>query len=951
MLNITVSGSGAGVRKYFEEHLQKEADGKAAIHRENRNGDSAIEGRLPESMPGSWGGKGAAMLGLSGKVKKEDFVALCENRKPEHPEERLTERDKVNRRPGYDFTFNAPKSVSLLVALTGDERLHSAFHQSVYETMSTFQQSMKARVRRDGESRDRITGNMVWAKFDHSLARPVRGVSDPHLHSHVFVFNATYDGAEEKWKAGQFGDLKRDGAYFEAVFHSHLSLATAKLGYEVVRSGKGWEIGGVPRDLIEKFSLRAGQVEAAAQKRGITDPKRKAELAKYTRAGKEEDSLSQFEREGIWRSRLTAKERDSLWALREASLSRAHNATPHGGAEVRHALDFAEAHCFERRSVVGLAELQAAALRAGFGILAPADVELETDRRMNQGHWLAPRGEGRKQNLITTHEVLQEEKRMVQFVKAGHGRSFPLAPLHRVGAGSRMTDEQRAAVRFIVSNRDRVFAVRGGAGTGKTTILQEAKRAVESGGRTLRAFAPTSGAVEALRENGFEGAHTVARLLMDTNLQRELRSEVLLVDEAGLLGSKTMRQIFDLAEAQNCRVLMVGDTKQHKSVERGDALRVLIEQAALDPVEVTKLQRQQAAAFREIVKDISEQKIDSAFDKLGLAGLLVEIPDEQNRHRLLAKDYLRSLDEGKTALIISPTHAEGRALTEVIREQMRATGLLSAGERSLPRLESLNWTEAERGVAGNYQSGLIVQFHRKTEDFRRGERAVVRGEDDSGRIVVERDFGPIKVSDPLPLDWSENFTVYRRQWLKVAEGDLIRVTQNGKTEEGARVNNGDVFRVKAVSARGDLLLENGRTLPGNYGHLDHGYCLTSHAAQGKTVDRTFNAVGETSLPAATRESFYVTNSRSREYTKTYTHDIDEYREAVTGERQRLSALELVGREPTQFSERETQANEKGETPPPAPDRLSGYMREIPDKPGWPAENQANDLEHDYSFDR
>ncbi len=149
-----------------------------------------------------------------------------------------------------------------------------------------------------------------------------------------------------------------------------------------------------------------------------------------------------------------------------------------------------------------------------------------------------------------------------------------------------------------------------------------------------------------------------------------------------------MRQIFDVAEKQRCRVLLVGDTKQHKSVERGDALRVLIEQAALKPVEVTKIQRQQAAASREIVKNISEKKIELAFDKLDRAGLIIEITDDRQRHRSLAEEYLQAIDQGKTALVVSPTHAEGRELTRVIREEMRARGLLTPEGRTISRLYS-----------------------------------------------------------------------------------------------------------------------------------------------------------------------------------------------------------------------------------------------------------------------
>src|SRR5262249_32104805 len=159
--------------------------------------------------------------------------------------------------------------------------------------------------------------------------------------------------------------------------------------------------------------------------------------------------------------------------------------------------------------------------------------------------------------------------------------------------------------------------------------------------------------------------------------------------------------------------------------------------AALKPIEVTKIQRQEVAAFREIVKDISEQKIDLAFDKLERAGLVIEINDDGQRHLSLAKEYLQAIDEGKTALAVSPTHVEGRQLTQVSREEMRIDGFLAKEGRIITRLESMNLTEAERGIAHNYQRGLVVQFHRQAGDFHRGERVVVQEEVEAGRMMVE----------------------------------------------------------------------------------------------------------------------------------------------------------------------------------------------------------------------
>jgi len=101
---------------------------------------------------------------------------------------------------------------------------------------------------------------------------------DPHLHAHCFTFNAVWDAAEQKWKAGQFGDLKRDMPYFESCFHARLASKLVELGYAIERRGKGWEIAAVPESVVRFFSRRTAEIEAKAAELGIEDAERKSQL-------------------------------------------------------------------------------------------------------------------------------------------------------------------------------------------------------------------------------------------------------------------------------------------------------------------------------------------------------------------------------------------------------------------------------------------------------------------------------------------------------------------------------------------------------------------------------------------------------------------------------------------------------------------------------------------------
>ena len=249
-----------------------------------------LQRRLSQRGPGArrlWGGEGAAGSGWKGRWTS--FLRPALRQPPPGSGKQLTSRTRSDRTVGYDFTFSVPKSVSLLYALTGDRQLLDAFREAVDETMRDIETEMKARVRKGGKDADRVTGNMAWAEFIHTTSRPVDGVPDPQLHAHVFAFNATWDDPERQWKAGQFRDLKRDAPYFQAAFRVRLAEKLQDLGFAVERKRDDFEVAGVPAAAIRRFSRRTDEIEKVAAERGITDPKRKAELGAETREKKDHE--------------------------------------------------------------------------------------------------------------------------------------------------------------------------------------------------------------------------------------------------------------------------------------------------------------------------------------------------------------------------------------------------------------------------------------------------------------------------------------------------------------------------------------------------------------------------------------------------------------------------------------------------------------------------------------
>lgn len=833
-----------------------------------------------QEVVGQWHGKGAFLLGLQGDVRQEQFFALADN---EHPTRggTLTVRQKENRRVGMDFTFNAPKSVSLLYSLTGDARVLTAFRASVTATMNEMEAATKTRVRSDGRNEDLATSNMVWCDFIHTLARPVDGLPDPSLHAHCVAFNQTFDLKEQRWKAAEFHDLKRDAAYYEAAFHARLAGEMHSLGYGIERNGKWWDVAGLSRDLIEKFSRRTSQIDRKAAELGITDPRVKEELGAKTRE-KKALHLDDATLKAAWEERLSPRDRKEL----DTVLSGA--ATGDSGGQIgritpEETISYAVSDCFERVSVVTEKHLLETALRRGYGAVTPEEVKDAASR----AGLLTRTVDGR--TLVTTREVFAEEQSMLAFARNGRGICRPLNAAGKLFHSENLNQDQINAVRHVLTATDRVMIVRGVAGSGKTTLTKDAARLIETAGHHVSFFAPSANASRGvLRREGFADADTVARLLVDEVMQERVRGNVLWIDEAGLLSVRDMNRVFSLAGELGCRVVLSGDKKQHRSISRGDALRLLEEKSEVRTVEVKEIVRQ-SGAYKNAVALLEKGETEAGFRQLDNLGWVVEIPDEL-RHTLLVKDYLAALDTEKSALVVSPSHREGDAVTEQIRAGLKERGVIGDHDRPFWTLKNLYWTDARKSDAMQYRPGLVVQFTQNAPGITNGERFRVEEVNASGVRLI----GVNGRAAMLPLRQTGRFQVYETVRLGLAAGDTIRVTQNYRSaRDGYRLDNGTLCKVKAFTDKGELVLANGRKLGADFAHFTHGYVATSYASQGSTVDRVLIAHGSESFPASSREQFYVSASRGKKQARIYTDNKEALQARIRESGDRASATELV----------------------------------------------------------
>ena len=226
---------------------------------------------------------------------------------------------------------------------------------------------------------------------------------------------------------------------------------------------------------------------------------------------------------------------------------------------------------------------------------------------------------------------------------------------------------------------------------------------------------------------------------------------------------------------------------------------------------------------------------------------------------------------------------------------MKTRGRIGMDEKSFTIQRNLSFTEAQKKDVAMYEPKMIIQFHQNVKGgFKAGQKYEVVSKDDDGRIFVSADKDAKPLS--LPMRPAERYQVFKQDEIKLSHGDLIRITNNGRTQEHTRIHNGQVFKVKGFTSEGHIRLSNGKTLDKTYANFSYGVVNTSHGVQGKDAHTVLIAQSAMSFAATNSKQLYVSASRAKENIKIYTDDKDALREAVSKSGDRMSARDIADRQ-------------------------------------------------------
>ncbi|MYI69955.1 MAG: relaxase domain-containing protein, partial [Boseongicola sp. SB0673_bin_14] len=825
MLSIGAISSAAQGARYYERDGYYDRDDP--VHRDASAG----------------AGRGAADLGLEGPVDPGTFRAVLEGRVPDGSGTRLGRRGRdgeVLHRPGRDLTFSAPKSVSLAALVGGDERVTAAHDRAVRATLDWVERNAAETRMKDPETGTmrRVGGQRIVAStFRHDASRSL----DPQLHTHAVLANMAR-GGDGRWRSMANEGLYAQQKLIGMLYRNELAAGLSRLGYgiEKTHADGRFEIAGVSRETVEAFSTRRAEIEVAMEARDLGSPAENPRLAEraalMTRAAKRD--VGREELREVWMQQAADLGFDADGLVAEATARSvgaeigAEGVTPefevadkdgarsgsgHGqqreetgdvnagrGVEsepllsspAAEAVAWAMAHLSEREAVFARSDLLAAALAHAPGRVSIGEVEREVAGLEKAGSLHAVDMPGARDSLATDRTV-GEERETVALMRAGQARGRATMRSWMVQAHlSRgpLTPGQKDAVKLILSAKDRVVGVQGYAGTGKTTMLDRARRLAERKGWRMAGLAPSASAAQTLASEAGIETETLQKFLARNagvaegrltrkgarTMRAAFRKTVLVVDEGSLASTVQARDLLRIArELRIPRVVLVGDSKQLDAVDAGKPFAQL-QAAGMKTAVMDEIMRQRDLALKKAVEASLKGDILRAFERLG--SNVAEVKADNIAGAVAARWLRLDPDERERTGVMAPSHALRKEINGHIRARLAREGRIHGPAMRSERLVSKGFTNAEKALAANYAPGDVVAFHRpyKRIGVEKGDERQVTGVDHGGRSVLLDDGqGGTVAWRPGEIGGRRGGSeVYRREGIELRTGDRVRWTRN-----------------------------------------------------------------------------------------------------------------------------------------------------------------------------
>ncbi|HFG3427431.1 TPA: conjugative transfer relaxase/helicase TraI [Escherichia coli] len=737
------------------------------------------------SLDSRWMGEGAEKLGLKGEVASADMDAVRQGKLPDGSDLSRMVNGVNKHRSGYDLTFSAPKSVSVMALVGEDRRFIEAHNRAVAVVMQEVEKLISARITEEGKTETVLTGNMVAALYNHDTSRDL----DPQLHTHALVFNATF--ADEKWrslasdtrmKTGFSENLYATKIAFGNLYRSALREDVESMGFETVTAGKNglWELKDVPVDV---FSSRSQAIREAAGPDASAKSRDVAALdTRQAKAWADPELLK-----ADWRRRLADEKFDIDGYIRQAQArvevpgavagghSGIHAPDLSGGAssseiadeQVRKAVSDTISALSEKKVQFTWSEMLAGTVnrlpsapglfeqaRAGIDAAIERQRLIPLDREKgiftSDIHLL---------NELSVHQLARtaiQEQTVLVFPERAQERDIPAGD-----AVSVLTQDKSPVA--ILSGRGGAQALR--------ERTEDVAMMARSQGREVMVIAADGRSGQFMSESPHLAGHVMLRSQMNADTVLPVQGTVI-VDRAERLSLKDTVLLQEKALSAGAQLIFM-DTENRQGT--GNALSVLKEAGI--------------PQYRFYGTQLPEVRLVSEADK-------------RSRYGQLAQDYVRLSAEGRDVVAQVTGAREQQQLTDIIRESRREAGELGREQMTIRVLEPVWLDSKTRHQRDNYRAGMVMDRW-DAEKKTMTRHTIDRVAEATNSLVLQGEDGSrltLKVSQ-LDGSWS----LYRSRTLAVSEGDRLRAL--GRELKGA-IKAKEQFTVTALE-NGAIRLRSG----------------------------------------------------------------------------------------------------------------------------------------------
>lgn len=742
--------------------------------------------------PGIWQGKGAKLLNLEGRVDKKHLKALMLGLDPYTNRPLVKNPGESNRQTAWDLTFSAPKSVSVAWSQS-DKNTAKEFQISqaiAVQKALTYLEENAGFTRRGKDGLIQEKCSLIFATFEHGTSR----AQDPQLHTHALALNACIrdDGTTGTIRSKPFFTHQMAAS---AIYRQELSYQIYTRLHLKSHQHKNWfEIDNIPENLIEEFSKRRIEIEEQARKKGINTEHGYDITTLKTREEKQvvprEELFREWQETGN-RFNFSTPELNNLINDSKARTLPTQDPARLAKQAVEQ-VSFSHAYFPKREIIRFAAQFGQARNVSSNEILKAVDIHCQNNEE------IVRLGTFNDEELFSTKENLRLEKELLELAKTSTKNTFHQIPEQKTESIIRqfetLSDEQKLAIKHITEKPGSLQIVSGMAGTGKSFMLDVARSIWQKEGYSVLGAALAGKAARGLEESAKIPSRTIHSLLFSLKEKHLDLSpkHILVVDEAGMIGTKQMLELTKVTLNTGAKLILVGDAKQLQPIEAGGPFKALARE--LGEATLTSIRRQNEKWAREAVFAFSCGEARAALTEYANRKLLFVEEDRTLAITKLIADWKQEgINKPESHLILAATNLDVYELNQ--------------------------FAQLERGLA----------------------QALTR-----------------------------NYTKLGKQ--KFFEGDRIVFTKN---DSKLSIKNGDLASITKIQDDNlSVTQDSGKKIKFSlsvYEHIKLGYCVTTHKAQGVTVDHTYILLGGSMQD---RELSYVQASRARGNTKLYIDEIN-----------------------------------------------------------------------------